>query len=174
MNLSTSISQAVKPKVLDNRKTVAEKSRWNEKQVTKTFKTFNHEYKLAFHIKIKKLIHMKQFLKYINIIVTSVFYLVIGYLNLCFAMTNITLNKSLNITSQVWAFFLLVDFKYIALHLLIRTPAASYLLLRTDQAVQLQSRKLCRVTEDWSQPVPVHHLGRRQPGSPANGKSYAS
>ena len=44
---------------------------------------------------------MKKFLKYINIIVTSVFYLVIGYLNLCFAMTNITLNKSLNITSQV-------------------------------------------------------------------------
>lgn len=112
------------------------RNRWQ-----KNFKTFNHkwEYTLDVCIKIRKgdNRHKKfsQVYKNYNIL-TSVFYLVIRYLNSCFVTTDVTFNGSLNITTWVWAFFLLADYYFIAQHLLSDTSGiifASWCLIRQLQ-----------------------------------------
>lgn len=109
--------------------------------MTKNFKTFNHkwEYTLDVRIKIRKgdKRHKKfsQVYKNYNML-TSVFYLEIRYLNSCFVTTDVTFNGSLNITTWVWAFFLLADYYFIAQHLLSDTSGiifASWCLIRQLQ-----------------------------------------
>lgn len=130
------------------------RNRWQ-----KNFKTFNHkwEYTLDVCVKIRKgdNRHKKfsQVYKNYNIL-TSVFYLVIRYLNSCFVTTDVTFNGSLNITTWVWAFFLLADYYFIAQHLLSDTSGiifASWCLIRqlqpepTELYREAENVPLCRL-----------------------------
>lgn len=140
--------------------------------MTKNFKTFNHkwEYTLDAHIKIRKggNRHKTFSQVYKNYsILTSVFYLVIRYLNSCSVTTDVTFNGSLNITTCVWAFFLLADYYFIIRHqrnnicFLMPDQAATArahgVVQRGRERAAVQAAEQCATSQ-----CPFNHLGPRQ------------